>query len=51
MSKPKKTHKKASAKPLPQGERFKRFAEEHGATDDVLDKALREVGKAKPKKD
>jgi hypothetical protein len=50
VSKPKKTPKKMKAPPLPQGERFKRFAEAHGATDDVLDKALREVGKAKPKK-
>jgi hypothetical protein len=33
-----------------QSERFKQFAREHGATEDVLDKALGDVAKAKPKK-
>jgi hypothetical protein len=43
--------KKQKSPPPPQSERFKRFAEEHGATEDVLDHAMREIGKAKPKKD
>lgn len=33
-----------------QQQRFEDFAREHGATDDVLDKALGDVAKAKPKK-
>ena len=52
MTKP----KEASAKPKKdedtrtQQQRFKDFAREHGATEDVLDKALGEVAAAKPKK-
>jgi hypothetical protein len=37
--------------PKAQSKAFMEFARAHGATEDVLDKALREVGKAKPKKD
>jgi hypothetical protein len=42
--------KKPKPPEKPQGERFKEFARSHGAEEDVLDRALREVGKAKPKK-
>ena len=47
--------KKTAPKPSPkkdertQRERFEQFAREHGATEDVLDKALGDVAKAKPK--
>lgn len=47
--------KKAPANPKPKDERtqqqrFEDFAREHGATDEVLDRALVDVAKAKPKK-
>jgi len=49
-SAPKK--KRAKAKDTrTQRERFEQFAIEHGATDDVLDKALGEVADAKAKRD
>lgn len=48
--------KKTPAKPKPkkdegsQRERFEQFAREHGATDDVLDRALGDVANTNPKK-
>lgn len=32
-----------------QQQRFEEFAREHGATEDVLDKAMVDIGKARPK--
>jgi hypothetical protein len=45
---PKKTQPKKDERT--QKERFIDFAREHGADEDVLDKALGDVAKAKPKK-
>jgi len=48
--------KKAAKKAKPkkdertQRERFEQFAREHGADDDVLDRALGDVAKSKPAK-
>lgn len=49
MGKPNKpaAKKKTKAAEKPQRERFEQFAREHGATEDVLDKALGDVAKAK----
>lgn len=43
--------KKAPKDARTQSERFEEFAREHGAVDDVLDRALSDVAAAKPKKD
>lgn len=45
---PKKTPPKKDERT--QQQRFEDFAREHGAVDDVLDRALSDVAKAKPKK-
>lgn len=42
--------KKPKVPEKPQRERFIEFAEEHGAEHDVLDRALSDVAKAKPKR-
>lgn len=47
MAKEKPSAKKPKPPPIPQGERFKRFAEEHGATEDVLDNAMGEIASAR----
>jgi hypothetical protein len=51
LAKPNKpaVKKRAKAPERPQRERFEQFAREHGATEDVLDKALSDVEKAKKK--
>ncbi len=48
MAEPKKPKPKDTRT---QQQRFEDFAREHGATEDVLDKALGDVKKPKPKKD
>lgn len=48
MKQPKKPPKQKKDE-RPQRERFEQFAREHGATEDVLDKALGDVAKAKAK--
>lgn len=56
MQKKKPAVKKKPADPRSQAERFEQFAREHGATEDVLDKAMGEIAEAprvapKPKRD
>ncbi|MGE0533130.1 MAG: hypothetical protein AB7P35_17615 [Hyphomonadaceae bacterium] len=46
MPKKKSAPKKKPAGTRPQAERFEQFAREHGATQEVLDKALGEIAEA-----